>query len=71
MVIIPILSYLPLLGMKSGEKLIQWIPKRLERMFRYKFYEFRLNSSKCIVNTHYLPLFTPIYQFRTLIPDGF
>ena len=34
----------------------------LKHMFTYKFYEFRLNSFQVIVNTFYLPLFTPYYS---------
>ena len=39
-------------------------------MFRYKFYESRLNSFKVIVIIPFItPLFTPYYpRFRALIP---
>ena len=69
--IIPILSYLPLLGMKGWRKIIT-NNFNGKHMFRYKFYEFRLNSFKIIVNTLYLTyIYSLLHHFRALIPRGF
>ena len=67
MVITSTLPYLPLLGMKRWLKINTNIFngfRREKHMFRYNFYESRLNSFKVIV---IIPFITPIYPLITPI----
>ena len=67
MVITSTLPYLPLLGMKRWLKLLPIFlmgSAGNKHMFRYNFYESRLNILKVIV---IIPLITPIYPIITPI----